>query len=174
MKNQIIFRVSLLLLLGAAFSAQGQANAHPWEIGFGGGMNWSKARLESSSSSSKGGEWWIFDFPATSTTVRTTQTGSRAGYQGNVVVSWHPNRRISLLSGLNFTSVESHALRTELTVYHYSGYSSVGKTENQIDKEYILLDVPLVFRWYLVADKDTEYYEGEPIDDGSEDETEEK
>lgn len=159
MKNQFIFWTSLLLILGAAFYAQGQAIAKPWEIGFGGGMNWQRAKMVSSSSSFEGWEWWIINLPPSTTTVKTTQSGDRVGYQGSAVISLHPHKRFSLLCGLNIMSVESHAVRSKVTVYYHDnsyGYTDVNKTEFQIDKEYVLLDVPLVFRWYVVAGKDVE------------------
>jgi hypothetical protein len=156
MKNQFIFRISLLLLLGAPFFARGQAIDKPWEIGFGGGINWQRARLVSRSESSDSWEWWIFSSPASTTTEKTLQSGNKFGYQGGVVISFHPQKRFSLLSGLNFASVESHAVRNIVNVDYYSNHNSIRNTEYQIDKEYLLLEVPLVFRWYVAEGKNVE------------------
>ncbi len=130
----------------AGHKLQGQPIERPWEIGIGAGMNWQKVKVESSNSHFDG--WWLFSPSSTSTSTKIW--GKRRGYSGSALVNFHPRKHFSLQSGLVVSSVESHASRTRISTYFYDESEDVTHVDIvQFDKEYVLMDVPLLFRWYL-------------------------
>ncbi|MBK9015814.1 MAG: hypothetical protein IPM82_18100 [Saprospiraceae bacterium] len=146
MKRNFFFWICPLLLMVAGHKLQGQPIERPWEIGIGAGMNWQKVKVESGTSHFDG--WWFF--PASSTSTSTKIWGKRRGYSGSALVNFHPRKHFSLQSGLVVSSVESHASRTMISTYFYDESEDVTHVDIvQFDKEYVLMDVPLLFRWYL-------------------------
>ena len=80
------------------------------------------------------------------------RSGNHFGWQVNSTVCYSIGNHVRFLGGLGITKTRSKAYRETDYEGHFFGISTYSTIWDTVEQNYLLLDVPLYFRWQIVKE----------------------
>ena len=141
--NSVKYIIVFICINAALFS---QTEIPKWHFGIGAGVT--SLRLH------KGDMFKKADILIAASEKEATidRMGNHYGWQANTTVSYFLGKHIRLLGGIGITKAQSKAYLETDYVGHFFGFPVNSTTWDTVNLKYLLLDLPVYFRWQIVKE----------------------